>query len=94
MSLPLSYTVKCYFSSPEATYNGIFHPIRPKKIKFLEVEVKILKEKEVKLEKESAEKIGKSEELKDFIPKTKKEKDENFEIYHEKFSEIKNRYLN
>lgn len=56
--------------------------------------MKILKEKEVKLEKESPKKIGKSEELKDFIPKTKKEKDENFEIYPEKFSEIKNRYLN
>lgn len=56
--------------------------------------MKILKQKEVKLEKESAEKIGKSEELKDFIPKTKKEKDENFEKYPEKFSEIKNRYLN
>lgn len=59
---------------------------KTKKIKFLEIEQSILKEKKSKIRKRIIIK-----KLKEFINKEEREKEEKFEIFPNKISEVKER---
>lgn len=89
--------------TPSSVTSQVFKPYMVKyfieqdrKIKFLETKVKILKEKEVKLEKRINRKIRKIEQLKEFIQKTKKEekKKKNFKSTPKKSIKQKKKFLN